>query len=105
MKVRRRGLAKRVGQSGARLGTAVVAVAAAGAVGIPIQAAFSASAGATQVAKTHANAVASCSGPDGEGYWQVAADGGVFNYGDAGFFGSMGGRALVQPVVGGAAQY
>jgi hypothetical protein len=42
---------------------------------------------------------------DGAGYWLIAADGGVFNYGDAGFFGSMGGRALVQPVVGAAAQY
>ncbi len=43
--------------------------------------------------------------PTASGYWLIAADGGVFNYGDAGFFGSMGGRALVQPVVGGAAQY
>jgi hypothetical protein len=29
--------------------------------------------------------------PDGAGYWLVAADGGVFDYGDAGFFGSLGG--------------
>jgi len=27
--------------------------------------------------------------PDGRGYWLVAGDGGVFNYGDAGFFGSV----------------
>jgi len=26
--------------------------------------------------------------PDGKGYWLGASDGGVFNYGDAGFFGS-----------------
>ena len=26
--------------------------------------------------------------PDGGGYWLVASDGGIFNYGDAGFFGS-----------------
>jgi hypothetical protein len=26
--------------------------------------------------------------PDGGGYWLVAADGGVFSFGDAGFFGS-----------------
>ena len=26
--------------------------------------------------------------PDGKGYWLVAADGGVFAFGDAGFFGS-----------------
>jgi hypothetical protein len=26
--------------------------------------------------------------PNGGGYWLVAADGGIFNYGDAGFYGS-----------------
>ena len=36
----------------------------------------------------------------GKGYWMVAADGGVFTYGDAGFFGSMGGVALTAPMVG-----
>jgi hypothetical protein len=36
----------------------------------------------------------------GSGYWQVAADGGVFNYGSANFFGSTGGIRLNQPVVG-----
>jgi hypothetical protein len=30
----------------------------------------------------------------GQGYWLVASDGGVFNYGDAGFHGSTGGIAL-----------
>ena len=38
--------------------------------------------------------------PDGSGYWFVAGDGGVFNFGDAGFFGSMGGASLNSPVVG-----
>ena len=28
---------------------------------------------------------------DGNGYWEVAADGGVFAFGDAGFHGSLGG--------------
>jgi hypothetical protein len=36
----------------------------------------------------------------GIGYWEVAADGGVFTYGGAPFYGSMGGRALGAPVVG-----
>ena len=40
---------------------------------------------------------------DGQGYWLVAADGGVFSFGDAGFRGSMGGTRLNQPVVGIAA--
>ena len=38
--------------------------------------------------------------PDGKGYWLVASDGGVFAYGDAGFFGSVGGVPLRSPVVG-----
>jgi hypothetical protein len=42
--------------------------------------------------------------PDGGGYWEVASDGGVFNYGDAGFSGSMGGTPLNQPVVGAATE-
>ncbi|MGH9077660.1 MAG: hypothetical protein ACRDY0_09460, partial [Acidimicrobiales bacterium] len=33
----------------------------------------------------------------------VAGDGGVFSFGDAHFWGSMGGRALTAPVVGVAA--
>ena len=41
--------------------------------------------------------------PDGLGYWVVAADGGVFAYGDAAFEGSTGGIRLNAPVVGMAA--
>ncbi|MDA8311104.1 MAG: hypothetical protein M0Z46_10935, partial [Actinomycetota bacterium] len=41
--------------------------------------------------------------PDGHGYWLVGKDGGVFSFGDARFFGSMGGAHLAAPVVGGAA--
>ena len=41
--------------------------------------------------------------PDGLGYWVVAADGGVFAYGDAAFEGSAGGIQLNAPVVGMAA--
>jgi GH25 family lysozyme M1 (1,4-beta-N-acetylmuramidase) len=38
--------------------------------------------------------------PDGQGYWIVASDGGVFSFGDATFYGSMGGQHLNAPVVG-----
>ena len=38
-------------------------------------------------------------GDDG-GYWLVAADGGIFNYGDAAFVGSAGGIHLNKPIVG-----
>ena len=39
----------------------------------------------------------------GTGYWEVASDGGIFTFGDAGYFGSMGGSHLNQPIVGMAA--
>jgi hypothetical protein len=41
--------------------------------------------------------------PSGGGYWEVASDGGIFTFGNAGFFGSMGGKPLNAPVVGMAA--
>ena len=37
---------------------------------------------------------------DGGGYWLVAGDGGIFDYGDAGFYGSAGSIHLNQPIVG-----
>jgi len=41
--------------------------------------------------------------PDGLGYWVVAADGGIFAYGNAAFEGSTGGLHLNAPIVGMAA--
>jgi hypothetical protein len=38
--------------------------------------------------------------PDGGGYWLVASDGGIFTFGDAGFFGSTGAIHLNRPIVG-----
>jgi hypothetical protein len=38
-----------------------------------------------------------------QGYWMVASDGGIFNFANAGFYGSMGGKTLNSPVVGMAA--
>ncbi len=54
---------------------------------------------------THLNApvVGIAATPDGGGYWLVAADGGVFAFGDARFLGSMGGTHLNSPIVGIAA--
>ena len=37
------------------------------------------------------------------GYWEVGADGGIFSFGDATFYGSMGGTHLNEPIVGMAA--
>jgi len=38
--------------------------------------------------------------PSGNGYWEVHSDGGVFSFGGAKFYGSMGGHKLNRPVVG-----
>jgi Subtilase family len=38
--------------------------------------------------------------PDDGGYWLVAADGGLFTFGDARFFGSTGSLVLNKPIVG-----
>ena len=38
--------------------------------------------------------------PDGQGYWLVASDGGIFTFGDATFYGSTGAIHLNQPIVG-----
>jgi hypothetical protein len=38
--------------------------------------------------------------PDGAGYWMSATDGGIFNFGDAKFFGSTGSIKLNKPMVG-----
>jgi len=37
--------------------------------------------------------------PSGKGYWLVAADGGIFSFGDAHFYGSLGAFKLPAPVV------
>ena len=37
---------------------------------------------------------------DGKGYWLIASDGGVFAFGDAGFFGSLGGAPPSTALVG-----
>ena len=47
-----------------------------------------------------APAVAMAATPDGGGYWIAGSDGGIFAFGDAGFYGSMGGQTLNKPVVG-----
>jgi hypothetical protein len=38
--------------------------------------------------------------PSGHGYWLVASDGGIFAFGDAGFYGSTGNIKLNRPIVG-----
>ena len=38
--------------------------------------------------------------PSGQGYWEVASDGGIFPFGDAGGYGSTGNIRLNKPIVG-----
>ncbi len=59
--------------------------------------------GANAVANPNAPIVGMAATPDGGGYWLVASDGGIFSYGNAGFFGSAGSLTLNAPVVGMAA--
>jgi GH25 family lysozyme M1 (1,4-beta-N-acetylmuramidase) len=54
--------------------------------------------------KTANNRVGMARSHDGRGYWIAASDGGVFSFGDAPFYGSMGGHGLSAPVVGIAAR-
>jgi hypothetical protein len=49
---------------------------------------------------TGGGAVEICSTPSGRGYWICGSDGGVFTYGDAGFYGSLGNVNLAAPIVG-----
>ena len=49
------------------------------------------------LAGTAAPAAAAALGPT-HGYWEVASDGGIFSFGDAHFYGSLGGQALASPV-------
>jgi N-acetylmuramoyl-L-alanine amidase len=56
--------------------------------------------GANAVANPNAPIVGMAATHDGAGYWLVGSDGGVFGYGDAGYFGSTGSLHLRAPVVG-----
>ena len=59
--------------------------------------------GSNALGAANAGVVGMTATPGGEGYWLVAADGGVFTFGDAGFWGSTGSLRLNAPVVGMAA--
>lgn len=52
--------------------------------------------------RLNAPIVACAARPQGDGYWLVGADGGVFPFGRAIGYGSLGGTVLNQPIVGAA---
>jgi len=70
-----------------------------GAVGAPSGASTGGSL-PTPNSALNAPIVAMAPTPTGNGYWQVGADGGLFNFGDAAFHGSEGGSQLNAPIVG-----
>ena len=107
---RRRGLSVRLI---AGFATAVIAAAVVGAVGLRSHAAdasvfTSDSVRAFGEAPPLGSSVEAPAAPfaaiastsSGKGYWVAAEDGGVFAFGDAGFFGSIGATTLNQPIVG-----
>ena len=56
---------------------------------------------AASVYPSNAPIVGIAATPDGNGYWQVASDGGVFNFGDAAYDGSLPGMGVkVNDVLG-----
>jgi N-acetylmuramoyl-L-alanine amidase len=59
--------------------------------------------GANAVSNPNAPIVGMAATPDGGGYWLVGSDGGIYAYGDAGFYGSAGALTLNAPIVGMAA--
>ena len=54
----------------------------------------------SQLTGTVFAATVGTSSQNSKGYWLTAADGGVFSFGDASFYGSMAGQHLAQPTVG-----
>ena len=62
-----------------------------------------ASLGTNALTNPKAPVVGMAATPDGEGYWMVASDGGIFSLGDARSYGSEGGTKIDAPVVGIAA--
>ena len=82
------------------LATALTAAAAAVVAGVPFGTGV---AHAASVYPSSAPIVGVSATPDGKGYWEVAADGGIFTFGDADFYGSMGGQHLNAGMVGMAA--
>ena len=67
----------------------------------PIHQVIEMAAGGTPL--TEGGGVEICSTPSGDGYWVAGSDGGVFTYGDAVFYGSLGDTKLAAPIVGMAA--
>ena len=95
---RAKGLHTRSRRTKATLLVAPVLMAAA--IGFVLPAASGALSGRQRPARLAlADATATCGSASG-GYYEVAADGGVFTFGGARFFGSMAGKHLNAPVVG-----
>ena len=80
-----------------RLLPAVLLLASLTPIAVARDAGFHGSLGATPLNQPIVGMAAT---PSGDGYWLVAADGGVFTFGDARFFGSAADLPLRAPIVG-----
>jgi len=85
---------ERLGRARAVAGVILVALCVCGLLTIPVGSTASA-AGRAATDRVTAHTAAHVSA-----YWLVAADGGIFSFGGAGFYGSTGGMRLNEPVVG-----
>src|SRR5439155_1612649 len=79
------------------------AAAGAGARSATVSFDDSAPEGHQDVALSGTGQPAAATPPPAGGYWLSATDGGIFNFGDASFFGSTGSIKLNKPIVGMAA--
>ena len=59
----------------------------------------SAGVGANAVSSPNAPVVGMAATPDGRGYWLAGSDGGIFSFGNAAFYGSVGSLRLNAPIV------
>jgi hypothetical protein len=76
------------------------AIGSAGSYPLTISASNGLATGATQSFTLSVDNSAVIPPVAGSGYWMVASDGGIFSFGSAKFYGSMGGTALNKPIVG-----
>ncbi len=83
-----------------KLGVAMASIVAVVAITVAVTGSIAKPSQAVRLSARLAAAQQVASTANGRGYWLVASDGGVFTFGNAGFFGSLAGHRLNAPIVG-----